>query len=42
MIGLLKQIIDQLVLGRPPIRVDVRPGVAVVHKRGHRHRPSSA
>jgi hypothetical protein len=42
MIGLLKQIIDQLVLGRTPIRVDVRPGVAVVHKRGHRHRPSSA
>ena len=33
MIGLVKQLIDQLVLRRDPARVDVRPGVVVVHKK---------
>jgi hypothetical protein len=33
MVGLVKQLIDQLVLRRNPVRVDVRPGVAVIHKR---------
>ena len=33
MVGLIKQLVDQHLLRRDPIRIDIRPGLTVLHKR---------